>query len=155
MNIKYRKVDDKTRAEGHWFYPLLQVFIRHRIDMRPILALVDSGAADCVFSASLGEVLGIDVPSGKPHRFHAFNLQETQGFIHSVHLQVSGYSHWIEVDAVFIESEALPILSKAFSKAIKLSLNDSGVSLKSTLKRTLSFEIDGDMVGDVKRQTWS
>lgn len=58
MNIKYRKIDDETRPEGYWFYPLLQVFIRHGVNMRPVLALVDSGSSDCVFSASLGEVLG-------------------------------------------------------------------------------------------------
>jgi hypothetical protein len=112
MNIKYRKVDDQTRSEGHWFYPLLQVFVRHNVNMRPVLALVDSGAADCILSASLGEVLGVDVPSGNPHQFHAFNLQETRGFIHRVHLQVQGFSHWIDIDAVFIESEVLPILGQ-------------------------------------------
>ena len=112
MNIRYRKVDDDTRPEGHWFYPLLQVFIRHGINMRPVLALVDSGSSDCVFSASFGEVLGIDVPSGKPHRFHSFDLQETQGFVHRVHLQIQGFSDWIDIDAVFIESEVLPILGQ-------------------------------------------
>jgi hypothetical protein len=74
MNIKYRKITDQTRPEGYWYYPLLQVFIRNGINLRPVLALVDSGSSDCVFSASFGEVLGIDVPSGKPHEFHAFDL---------------------------------------------------------------------------------
>lgn len=112
MNIKYRKTDDNTRQEGHSFYPLLQVFIRRDINMRPVLALVDSGAADCIFSASLGEVLGIDVASGKAHKFHSFNLHETQGFVHRIRLQVTGFSHWIDVDAVFIESEVMPILGQ-------------------------------------------
>jgi hypothetical protein len=57
-------------------------------------------------------VLGIDVPSGKPHQFRAFNFQETQGFVHKVHLQVTGFSHWVDVDAVFIESEVMPILGQ-------------------------------------------
>jgi hypothetical protein len=112
MNIPYRKIDDDTRPEGHSFYPLLQVFIRYGMNMRPVLALVDSGSSDCVFSASFGEVLGIDVPAGKPHHFHAFDLKEVQGFVHKVHLQVNGFPHWIDVDAVFIESEVLPILGQ-------------------------------------------
>ena len=113
MNIKYRKVDDETRPEGYWFYPFLQVFLRHGVNMRPVLALVDSGASDCIFSASLGEVLGIDVRAGKAHNFHSFDLKETQGFVHKVNLQVTGFSHWIEVDVVFIESEVMPILGQS------------------------------------------
>lgn len=112
MNIKYRKIDDETRPEGYWFYPLLQVFIRSGVNMRPTLALVDSGSSDCVFSASFGEVLGIDVSAGKPHQFHAFDLNAVRGFVHKVQLQVTGFHHWIEVDAVFIESEVLPILGQ-------------------------------------------
>jgi hypothetical protein len=113
MKIKYRKVDDETRPEGCWHYPLLQVFLRNSVNMRPVLGLVDSGASDCIFSASLGEVLGIDVPAGRPHQFHAFDLKETRGFVHKVNLQVTGFSHWIEVQAVFIESEVLPILGQS------------------------------------------
>ena len=105
VNIRYRKLDDETRAEGHSFYPLLRVLIRHGANMRPVLGLVDSGASDCIFSASLGKVLGIDVVSGKPYKFHGFDLQETPGFVHTINLQVDGFSHWIEIDAVFIESE--------------------------------------------------
>lgn len=112
MNIRYRKIDDETRSEGYWFYPLLQVFIRHGINMRPVLALVDSGSSDCVFSASFGEVLGIDVQAGRPHQFHGFDLNAVRGFVHKVQLQVTGFDHWIEIDAVFIESEVLPILGQ-------------------------------------------
>ncbi|SRR6266478_3599577 len=113
MNIKYRKVDDETRPEGHSLYPFLQVLIRHELNMQPVLALVDSGSSDCIFSASFGEVLGIDVSSGKPHKFHSYDLQETRGFVHRVNLQVAGFPHWISVDAVFIESEVLPILGQS------------------------------------------
>lgn len=112
MNVRYRKIDDETRPEGCWFYPLLQVFIRSGVNMRPTLALVDSGSSDCVFSASFGEVLGIDVPAGQPHQFHAFDLNPVRGFVHKVQLQVTGFDHWIELNAVFIESEVLPILGQ-------------------------------------------
>src|SRR5437867_8353975 len=113
MNVRYREVRDETRPEGITFYPLLQVFIRHDLNMQPVLALVDSGSSDCIFAASVGEVLGIDVPSGRPHQFLSFNLQETRGFVHTVNLQVTGFSHWIEIEAVFIESEVMPILGQS------------------------------------------
>ena len=113
MNIKYRKVDDNTRPEGHTFYPLLQVYVRYGVNMRRVLTLVDSGAADCVFPASLGEVLGIDVPAGEPHNFHGFDLREMRGFLHNVHLQVTGFTHWVEVRVAFIEAEAMPVLGQS------------------------------------------
>jgi hypothetical protein len=92
MNIKYRKLPDKTRAEGFTFYPLLHVLLRYEINMWPVLALVDSGSADCVFPRSLGEVLGIDVSSGEQHQFHGFDLNPVNGLIHRVNFQ-SGRFH--------------------------------------------------------------
>ena len=80
--------------------------------MQPILALVDSGATHCVFPASLGEVLGIDISSGVRHNFYGFNRQETPGFIHPVNLQVQGFPHWVNANAVFIESEVLSVLGQ-------------------------------------------
>ena len=112
MKIPYRKVDDETRAGGFSFYPLVTAFIRNGVNMRPVLALVDSGACDCIFAASLGEVLGIDVPSGKSHEFRGFDDKGVQGFVHKVNLQVAGFQHWIEIDAVFIDSEPPSILGQ-------------------------------------------
>ncbi|HET6862831.1 MAG TPA: hypothetical protein VFH91_07275 [Pyrinomonadaceae bacterium] len=112
MNIKYRKLVDDTRSEGFSFYPLLQVFLRNGLNMRPVLALVDSGSVDCVFPASIGEVLGVDIPSGQPYEFHGFDLRLVPGFVHKLHLQVAGFTHWVEVDAVFLESEGMAILGQ-------------------------------------------
>jgi hypothetical protein len=80
--------------------------------MHPVLALVDSGACDCIFSASFGEVLGIDVASGRSHNFKGFDLKEVRGFAHKVNLQVSGFPHWIDIEAVFVEAEVMPILGQ-------------------------------------------
>ncbi len=112
MNIKYRKLPDQTRAEGYTFYPLVQVLLRHEINMWPVLALVDSGSADCVFPKSMGEILGIDISAGELHQFHGFDLNLVNGFVHRVNLQVAGFSHWVPVDAVFLESEGMPIVGQ-------------------------------------------
>jgi hypothetical protein len=102
MNVRYRKLPDMTRPNGYSLYPLLQVFVRHDVNMRPFLALVDSGASDCIFPASAGAVLGIDVPSGRPHKFYRLAMQEAPGFIHSIKLQVTGFNHWVDIDAGFV-----------------------------------------------------
>jgi hypothetical protein len=112
MNIQYRKLDDDTRPEGYTFYPLLQIFLRRDMNMMHVLSLVDSGSADCVFPASVAELLRIDIPSGQPHKFHGFDNRLVSGFVHRVHLQVAGFTHWVPVDAVFLESDGLAILGQ-------------------------------------------
>ncbi|HEV7398093.1 MAG TPA: retropepsin-like aspartic protease [Pyrinomonadaceae bacterium] len=112
MHIRYRKVPDNTRPEGYALYPLLQAFVRSRVNMQGLLALVDSGASDCIFPQSLGDVLGIDVPSGKPHEFQSFNAAPVPGYVHKVSIQIADFSTWLEIEAVFIESECVPILGQ-------------------------------------------
>jgi hypothetical protein len=112
MNIQYRKIPDDTRPSGFSFYPLLQVFLRNNINLQPILGLVDSGSPDCVFPSSIAELLQIDTPSGRPFEFHGFDLRAVNGFVHPVQLQIAGFSHWIELDAVFLETDGLPILGQ-------------------------------------------
>ncbi len=113
MKIKYTRLPDHTRTEGYSYYPFAQVFLRNGVNMQSISALIDSGSVDSIFPGSLGEVLGIDVPSGAPYMFKNFNLHETHGFVHPVALQVSGFSHWIEINVAFIQSEkVVPILGQ-------------------------------------------
>ena len=112
MNLQYRKLPDQTRPEGYTFYPLLRIFLRHDVNMQYGLALVDSGSTDCVFPASIADLLRINIQSGPPHDFHGFDLQLVHGYVHRVQLQVAGFSRWVPVDAVFLESEGMPILGQ-------------------------------------------
>jgi hypothetical protein len=111
MKAGYTKLPDRTRAEGYSYYPLLNVALKYgSLNTCSVTALVDSGSLDCIFPASVGQVLGIDVESGTSHQFGNFNLQQTEGFVHRVFLQVTGFPHWIDVDVAFIPSEVVPIL---------------------------------------------
>ena len=155
MNLQYRKLPDETRPEGYTFYPLLRIFLRYDVNMQYGLALVDSGATDCVFPASIAELLRINIHSGQAHDFHGFDLKLVKGYVHKVHLQVAGFTHWVSVDAVFLESEGMPILGqRGSSKAIRLSLKDGPDDLQSTLKKMRCSETGGDTDGTANRQTW-
>ena len=112
MNFRYRKVDDYTRPEGHSFYPLLRAYIRHDMNMTNVLCLVDSGSPDCVFPASIAELLRIDIPSGQPFEFHGFDNRPVNGYIHKVHLQIDGFTRWAPIDAVFLTSDGLAVLGQ-------------------------------------------
>ena len=81
--------------------------------MRRMFALVDSGSVDCIFPASVGELLHIDIRSGQPYEFHGFDLRLVRGFVHRVHLQVAGFAHWVAIDAVFLESTGIAILGQS------------------------------------------
>jgi len=112
MNLQYRKLPDQTRPEGYTFYPLLRIFLRRDLNMQYLLTLVDSGSADCVFPVSMAELLRIDITSGERHEFHGFDNRSIPGFIHQVHLQVAGFNHWVSVDAVFLQSDGMPIVGQ-------------------------------------------
>ena len=93
--------------------PLLQVSLKYGDKIRPVLALVDSGAVECIFPESLGRVLGIDVSSGQPRNFYGIANQEINGFRHKLQLRVTGFDHWIEVEAGFLNGNVMPLLGQA------------------------------------------
>lgn len=114
MNIRYRKLRDDTRPEGYFSYPLLRVLVRNGANMTGYLALLDTGATDCIFPASSGvRDLGIDLQQGRSVPFRGIAVQEAWGFVHRVQLQVEGFTHWIEIDAAFVEQEEVPILGQS------------------------------------------
>jgi hypothetical protein len=113
MKIGYVKLPDDTRVEGYSYYPFLNIALRYGAhNCVSTSALVDSGSLDTIFPASLGEALGIDITSGQPFGFSNFNFQRTEGFVHKVHLQVTNFPQWIELDVAFIQSEVIPILGQ-------------------------------------------
>lgn len=76
-------------------------------------ALVDSGAIDCIFPESIGRLLGIDVPSGQPKTYFGLARQAAPGFMHSIRLQVTGFDHWVTLDAGFISADIMPLLGQS------------------------------------------
>ena len=61
---------------------------------RPYWALVDSGADLCTFDAELGELLGLDVRSGKQVWFGGVQEADlAHAYLHDVFLNISGQQH--------------------------------------------------------------
>ena len=113
MRFRYTKLPDLLEPGNYNWYPLVQICLRFNNKGRNIQALLDSGAIDCIFPASVGELLGIDVPSGRPKTYFGLAEQAATGFQHTIRLQVTGFDHWITLDAGFIQSEnVLPLLGQ-------------------------------------------
>ena len=87
--------------------------MRHGDKGRVFMALVDSGAVDCIFPESTGTLLGIDVPSGRPKTYFGIAQQAAPGFMHTISLQVTGFNHWTTLEAGFVSSDIMPILGQA------------------------------------------
>lgn len=113
MKIRYRKLPSVDGPNGYSWHPFLQVCLRHGNKGRVIMALVDSGAVDSIFPESMGTLLGIDVPSGRPKTYFGIAQQAALGFVHTISLQVTGFNHWTTLEAGFVSSDIIPILGQA------------------------------------------
>lgn len=53
-------------------------------------ALIDSGADFCIFHASLGEIVGLDIRSGREVTFHGVAGIKQHAYFHAVQLEMGG-----------------------------------------------------------------
>lgn len=70
------------------------------------MCLVDSGADLCLFPAKIGELIGIDIESGKKEQIGGIAENPIVAYIHSVRLIVRGLSG-VDVEAGFTESKGI------------------------------------------------
>lgn len=81
------------------FRPVIPVWLVNGNEKFGYLALVDSGADFCVFHASIGDVIGIKVESGKKQSFSGISSQTQQliAYFHNIKIEVAGYAHecWV------------------------------------------------------------
>jgi hypothetical protein len=67
---------------------------------------VDSGADDCLFHTSVGEVLGIDVKAGRLKRFAGISAEHfVDAYMHTIQMEVQGFSEKIDLEVGFTDSE--------------------------------------------------
>jgi len=87
--------------------PPSEAFPRRRTASRPVipiqlingqnkiryLVIIDSGADFCVFHASIGEVIGITIESGKLQQFSGVSGQQQQltAYFHGIQIEIGGY----------------------------------------------------------------
>lgn len=114
MKLRYTKWPSLTDPERYNWHPELQVCLRvpNGSKGRMIHALVDSGAIDCIFPESVGRLIGLDVPSGKPTTYFGVADQAAPGFLHTIQLQVTGYERWISLEAGFVTADIRPLLGQ-------------------------------------------
>jgi hypothetical protein len=109
VRYDYRKVPNHTVPKKDWIKrPLLQVTLHKGTKRTNPICLVDSGADDCLFHASLAKLLGIDLKSGKLKIFSGIAAgHPIEGYLHTVELQPYGMSDKVEVGVYFTEADGV------------------------------------------------
>ena len=104
MKFRYKRVPSDVDPAGYSTQPYIQVTLRHKNKALNLRALIDSGAADCIFHKSVGAALGIDIEAGEPKTYTGLANQSVVGYVHPVSLQVQGISEWVPIEAGFIDA---------------------------------------------------
>jgi hypothetical protein len=108
VRYDYRKIPTNTPKKDWIKRPLLQVTLFRESKRLNVVCLVDSGADDCLFHASLAGLLGIDLKSGEKKVFNGIaEGHPIEGYLHTVELQPYGMSDKAEVGVYFTEANGI------------------------------------------------
>jgi len=90
---------------------MLQVSLFYGTQRTNVVCLVDSGAEDCLFHASLAKLLGVDLKSGPKKEFSGIAKgHPIDGYLHTIELQVYGMTERVKMDVYFTEAEGVHAL---------------------------------------------
>jgi len=115
-SFDYRKVPDHTITRKRWIKrPMLQVTIFSGMKGKQVICLVDSGADECLFHASLGRSLGLNVEGGRYKQFDGI-ASSVEAYMHPIEIQVQDFPERLKIEAGFTESDGVDaILGQAGS----------------------------------------
>lgn len=89
MQFQYKKF-------GQFLRPVIPIKIKYNDVSVGYEVLVDSGADLCIFDAEIGELLGIDIESGRKNVVGGIAGQTASYFTHQVEIEVGGWPYEIE-----------------------------------------------------------
>jgi hypothetical protein len=74
--------------------PTIPIIVRNPVTEQSVryLALVDSGADQCIFAGEIGELIGLDVAAGTKHTVSGVVAGQTRPYyVHDVEIEVGGW----------------------------------------------------------------
>lgn len=86
--------------------PYIPIRILSGNNFQDLMCLVDSGADLCLFPSKIGEILGIEVESGRRERIGGIAETPIVAYVHPVRLIVRGLSG-VDVEAGFTASSGI------------------------------------------------
>jgi hypothetical protein len=80
--------------------PIIPIVVRNPLTQQSVrhLALVDSGADQCVFAAEIGELIGLDVTAGLERRVSGVVAGQVRPYyLHDVEIELRGWRRRVTV----------------------------------------------------------
>jgi hypothetical protein len=117
----YRKIPNFGIPKKRWIKrPMLQLTLFNGAKQQ-VVCLIDSGADECLFHASIGRSLGIDIESGSYMKFNGI-AGSIEAYMHSIEIQLQDFSSRVNIKAGFTESNGVhAILGQAgFFENVKI-----------------------------------
>jgi hypothetical protein len=106
-SFDYRKIPNHAVPRKRWIKrPMLQVTLVNGTKRHQIVCLIDSGADECLFHASVGRSLGLDLQSGRYKKFDGI-AGSIEAYVHPIELQVQDVPERVMIDAGFTESDGV------------------------------------------------
>lgn len=98
MNFRYRKfpIDPNNcpfPEKRSSLRPVIQIDFDNSNSGFSYLVLIDSGADYCLFHASIGEQLGLDIKRGTPLTFFGTSGTPQKAYFHKITFKVGGHNH--------------------------------------------------------------
>ena len=106
-SFDYRKIPNHAIPRRRWIKrPMLQVTLFNGTQRKQVVCLVDSGADECLFHASIGRRLGIDIESGRYKRFDGI-AGSLEAYLHVIEIQIQDLPERVQIEAGFTESDGV------------------------------------------------
>ena len=106
-SFDYRKIPNHAIPRRRWVKrPMLQVTLFNGTKHQQIVSLADSGADECVFHASIGRSLGIDLESGTRIVLDGI-AGSIEAYMHPIEIQIQDFSERVKIEAAFTESDGV------------------------------------------------
>jgi hypothetical protein len=103
----YRKIPNHAIPRKRWIKrPMLQVTLSNGSMHQQIVCLVDSGADECLFHASIGRSLGIDLENGTRKVFDGI-AGSIEAYMHPVEIQIQDFPERVQIEAAFTDSDGV------------------------------------------------
>lgn len=137
MRFPYKTYPDNKGGFDWWALLPVQISnpAKHSPPTKRFEALVDSGASRCIFHASLGRAIGLNIEKGEHDQTVGVSGKPTVIYLHNVSLHVPG-GHILKIKAAFTaELPMAGILGRnGFFEHFKVLFDPSGT--------TAGFEIE-------------
>lgn len=110
MKYRYTSFFPSDRTFKWVKRPIIQIEVFGPRDSKTFVALVDSGADNCLFNAEVADVLGIDLSDAKRRNLTGITGTMEGYYLDEIKIKVDGMDKPVEIPVCFIKSPTVGLL---------------------------------------------